>query len=193
MPLKMPPALFDYLGAAARERASRAAFKSAAQAWRLVRADGGSKAELAERAMERARRQSFDAYVAAMPPWFRSDTGWPKMKNADQIDLAIEFLEHDPWFNESGYFKEHLATRLKQVALTPTQIERLRAVVLKALTGKNRREFRDYWRLARKLDGDELRTGIEEISKQLDPTTRRHVSRLLRVLNQGGTPPKAWP
>ena len=193
MPLKMPPAQFDYASAAERFNASRAAFITAVSAWRAARAAGGSEAELAERAMERARQRMADDYRGAMPPWFANDLGWPKLKDASQIDLAIEFLEHDPWFNESGYFKEHLATRLKQAELSQDQINRLQDVVLRAVAGKSRREFRDYWRLARKLDDERLRRGIEELSKRPDPATRRHVARLLRVLNQGGTLPKRWP
>lgn len=77
------------------------------------------------------------------------------------LETLIGFLEADPFFFRSGYAKEKILKVVKRAPLDADQRARLREVCLAVVDGRDRREFRDYCRLAARLDGPELRTAIE--------------------------------
>ena len=64
------------------------------------------------------------------------------------VDTAIAFLEADPWFFRSGYEKQNIIRHLKRTPLTEPQRMRLARVVLAAIDGRDRIEFRHFGRLA---------------------------------------------
>lgn len=68
--------------------------------------------------------------------------------DARAVDEAIAFLEADPWFFRSGYQKERLIRHLKRLPLRGGQRARLGEIVIAAIDGRDRREFRHYCRLA---------------------------------------------
>ncbi|HSO93858.1 MAG TPA: hypothetical protein VLS53_05235, partial [Candidatus Dormibacteraeota bacterium] len=82
--------------------------------------------------------------------------------NRDQIDQAITFLEADPLANRSGRIKGDIVRRLSLASLEPDQEARLRTVVLRAVDAGDRREFKQHYRLARRLNNDDLRQGLIE-------------------------------
>ena len=81
------------------------------------------------------------------------------------IEMAVRFLEADPWFFRSGYIKEELLRMLRRVELSEQQQERLRAVVLDRIRSGSGREFRQYCRLARHLVNPEF---CELVSRVVD-------------------------
>lgn len=83
------------------------------------------------------------------------------------IETAIAFLEADPWFFRSGYEKETLIRHLKRTPMRLALSERLGDVVLAAIDGRDRREFRHYCRLACGVWSDHL---DEEIARRMTST-----------------------
>ncbi|MCB1744856.1 MAG: hypothetical protein KDK91_31105 [Gammaproteobacteria bacterium] len=63
-------------------------------------------------------------------------------------EFAVVFLEFDPAFFRSGYFKEYLIDRLKTHPHDARTRSRLGAVVVEAAKTRGTREFRRYCRLA---------------------------------------------
>lgn len=89
------------------------------------------------------------------------------------VDMAIAFLEADPWFFRSGYEKQVLIRHVKRARLSAVQRERLGRIVLAVVDGRDRIEFRHYCRLACGVWSDVL---DEEIAKRMtssDPGIRR--------------------
>jgi len=77
------------------------------------------------------------------------------------VEVLVRFLEADAYCDRSGYEKQDAIDALKRVELEPTVAARLRAVVLAVVDGYDRREFRAYVRLARKVDSPGLREALE--------------------------------
>jgi hypothetical protein len=101
------------------------------------------------------------------------------------IERLVTFLEADVVCHRSGYFKADAIKVLTRVPLTPALTERLERVVLAAVDGRDRREFRAYVRLARALDSKSIR---EQLSKRLvtaDERTMRHTRWVVDGLNTG--------
>jgi hypothetical protein len=126
------------------------------------------------------------AAAAAYPPDFETIYGRLREGNPAAIESAIEFLGADPWFVRSGYIKAKLVRLLKRLPLKPDQVERLRAVVVNVVDGRHRREFGDYCRLARCVDGPELRQALESRVVHPDEGVRGRAGWALQVL--GATP-----
>ena len=92
----------------------------------------------------------------------------------EAIEIAIQFLEVDPYFFRSGYIKTDLLRRLKRAPLTKSQQQRLRNVILARISGPDRRELRDYCRLAAALATPAFRIELEAMAKAADARTARH-------------------
>ncbi|MCI0525411.1 MAG: hypothetical protein L0Y75_09135 [Acidobacteria bacterium] len=100
------------------------------------------------------------------------------------VDGAINYLEEDEWTFRSGYAKAELIRLLRKLDLNHSQAERLRRVVLAVVDGRDRREFRQYCRLACKLDTPQLR---EELMRRLEDESevvRRHARWALEYLSR---------
>lgn len=98
------------------------------------------------------------------------------------VDRLVTFLEADVMCIRSGYFKADAIRVVSRVAFTPALKERLTRVLLAAVDGRDRREFRAYVRLARAVDAEPLR---EELGRRLaarDERTRRHARWVLNGL-----------
>ena len=103
-----------------------------------------------------------NAIEAAYPPGFWEH--YDRLKNGDArgVEMAIEFLEADPWFFRSGYIKANLARFLKHVTLSNQQVRRLEKVLLKIVDERNTQEFRNYSRLARMIATPALIEALKE-------------------------------
>lgn len=97
-------------------------------------------------------------------------------------DFAITFLELDPMYFGSGYFKEEIVRRLKWEFLTPGERERLRAVALDAARHRGQREFRHYCRLARRVADPGLVAELEKIAEDTDGAARNRARKMLAVI-----------
>jgi hypothetical protein len=123
-----------------------------------------------------------EAVEAAYPPGFWDDVARLEKGDVEALETAIQFLEADPYFDRSGYVKADLLRLIKRLPLTSEQAERLRAVVIDAVERRGGREFRAYCRLARRLDGPELREALSRQATSGDADIRRRAGWMLHVL-----------
>ena len=169
--------------AAEVERARRAIDRARSQP---LRSGSTRRGQLVRAAEVDAVRAFWAAVRAAYPDGFWQTIG-PRYEHlaagdAAAVELAVVFLEADPWFFRSGYVKADLIRRLQRLTLTPKLIDRLSAVVLAVVDGRDRREFRWYARLARRIDNSQLREALLERHKVTDPGVRRRAGWVLDAL-----------
>ena len=122
------------------------------------------------------------AVEAAYPPGFWDDVALLANGDTDGLETAIRFLEADPYFDRSGYVKADLLRLIKRLPLDLEQMTRFRAVVIDAVERRGGREFRGYCRLARRLDGAELRGALAKQARSGDAAIRRRAGWMLKVL-----------
>jgi hypothetical protein len=96
--------------------------------------------------------------------------------HARYVETAIAFLEADPWFFRSGYEKQKIIQHLKRAQLSETQRLRLARVVLAAIDGRDRVEFRHFGRLACGIWSDFLDEEVALRMQSPDPGIRRRAT-----------------
>jgi hypothetical protein len=165
-----------------------------------------AEAEAARRALhataaarDRNRPETYDAWhdavvafraaiAAAYPAGFWDSMGrrYERLAHGepDAIEMAVFFLESDPWFDRSGYVKEALLKRLKRLPLTPRIAARLHRVLLAAVDGRDRREFRRYCWLARSLVTPDLTRALRERLTSADAGVRRRAEWMLAAVER---------
>lgn|SRR5215831_8198277 len=129
-------------------------------------------------AVERLRA----AIDAAYPPGFWADYDRLRDRNPAGLESAIDFLEADPWFFRSGYIKARLTRLINRLSLTAEQVDRLRSVVLNIVDRRDGQEFRAYCRLARHVDGADLRHHLRDRLAHADSGVRRRAGWVLDAL-----------
>lgn len=146
-------------------------------AWRRLGADAALAHKALTKAFSEHVRDKDPARYEALLRDFRTKTAAalpssdPAFKTSlaagreRQVDTAIAFLEADPWFFRSGYEKEMIIRHLKRTELSIAQRVRLGRVVIAAVDGRDRREFRHYCRLACVVWSDVLDI---EIAKRME-------------------------
>jgi hypothetical protein len=92
------------------------------------------------------------------------------------VETGIAFLEADPWFFRSGYEKQNIIRHLKRAQLTEAQRIRLARVVLAAIDGRDRVEFRHFGRLACGIWSDFLDEEVANRMQSPDPGIRRRAT-----------------
>ena len=138
--------------------------------------------------------QAYQIWAAAFERWF-ADTApddraaaWTLYLLFDgrpaDLEPLVGFLERDPWTFGSGYSKADAIRFLKRAPLDDTAKQRLRRVVLNAVDGRDRREFRHYCKLARKVDAPDLRAALRERMTGNDPNVRRRAGWMLAACEQ---------
>jgi hypothetical protein len=92
------------------------------------------------------------------------------------VETAIAFLEADPWFFRSGYEKQKIIQHLKRAPLTEAHRQRLARVVLAAIDGRDRVEFRHFGRLACGIWSDFLDEEVAKRMQSADAGIRRRAT-----------------
>lgn len=115
----------------------------------------------------------FEAFDEAHPPGFLTSYELLKGRDPAGIEVAVAFLEADPWSFRTGYLKVDIIRYLIRLELEPSHCQRLQKVVLASVVGRDRREFRSYCRLARKVDSPELRNQLLALLEDDDSNVRR--------------------
>jgi hypothetical protein len=127
------------------------------------------------------------ALAAAYPQNFWSDLDDLRAGNAQHIETALAFLEADPIFFRSGYTKTAVLRAIKRLPLTSSDRDRLRAVVVHLITTRDGSEFRQYCRLARRLDGAGFRETLAQLAASDTPAVARRAQWVLAALDQKPT------
>ncbi len=102
--------------------------------------------------------------------------------DAAATETLVRFLEADVYCFRSGYLKADVIDVLKRVDLDAGATSRLRRVVLEVVDSYDRREFRAYCRLARKVDGEELRGPLRDRLTWSNPHVPRRAHWVLEAL-----------
>lgn len=89
-----------------------------------------------------------------------------KQNNQQIIDVAIEYLNIDPYFYRSGYIKEKIAHLLKQASLNQKQIHKLQTIFISHLMYIRRRESRAYYRLIQYYIDETLCIKLKKIAQE---------------------------
>lgn len=139
--------------------------KAAASVNAAHRRIGATASELGRsEAAHAAWEDSTIAFHRAMASMYPSDfleaVRTSKTGDPVAVERVVTFLEVDPWCFRSGYMKEEILHRLKSAPIDERQQGRLREIVLAAIDGGDRREFRSYCRLARRLVDDGFRAEL---------------------------------
>ena len=101
------------------------------------------------------------------------------------IDAIIEFLEVDIPAFRCGYAKERYYRKLKSLALTEQQKDRIKNIAFKMSQSDNyRREFRDLARLMVKLADREFVEKMKSISENSTPNIKFKIRIILETILQ---------
>jgi len=126
-------------------------------------------------------RERYDAL--AFPAGLSKQIGALKRLEPPAVEMAIRFLEADPWFHRSGYIKQEFVQRLKHAALSSEQMDRLRAVIERSLSNGTGRVASHLARLAPAVRSDSFIRSINLHSFSKDREVRRRAAQVLRVLD----------
>jgi hypothetical protein len=101
-----------------------------------------------------------------------------------RLETLLRFLETDVYCFRSGYVKADIIRVVTRLDLDASEVERLRVVVLDVVDGYDRREFRAYVRLARRVDSPGLREALRARRSSPDPRVRRHADWVLAGIEE---------
>lgn len=104
----------------------------------------------------------------------------------DAIEMAVRYLEANPWYFRSGYYKVDLLKLLGKHPLSDQQRSRLRTVILERVRGRPVREMRAYGRLAPKVATIEFEAELKAIAENSNRHAARHAKLILEYLGKPG-------
>jgi hypothetical protein len=90
--------------------------------------------------------------------------GLLKAGDSDGIEMPVRFLEADVYCFRSGYVKADAIRFLTRADLSAPVLGRLQRVVIDVISTYDRREFRSYIRLARRVDSPAFRAELRSIA-----------------------------
>src|ERR1700730_4070306 len=105
------------------------------------------------------------------------------------IEMAIRFLEANPWFFRSGYYKADILKLLRKHPLSDEKCARMRNVILERVRDRPVREMRAYARFAPKVSTPQFEAEITNIAENANRHSARHAQWGLDWLKSArGTP-----
>jgi len=132
----------------------------------------------------RAFHESYD--TLAFPGGITRQFELLKTGDPEAIEMAVRFLEADPWYFRSGYHKADLLKLLRQQPLTDDQCARLRSLILERVRGRPVRETRAYCRFAPKVTNAGFESEVTTIAQHSNRTAARHAQWILDCLKSAG-------
>jgi hypothetical protein len=99
--------------------------------------------------------------------------------DTEAVEEGLAFLERDPYFFRSGYYRERVARRLAKVELTPAQRSRARAVVLGTVDGDRHCPHPGVGRLARAVADNPMRRQLRSRLRHPDGAVARRALRMV--------------
>ena len=137
---------------------------------------------------EAARR--FREHVSPIDDLMNRCQSEPIESSGTLRECALDFLECDPMYFGSGYFKELVLDRLKGACLTKAETERLHKIMLDAVRRRGGREFRHYCRLAARIAGPGLLDEVSCLAISADPGIRSRAGMMRRYIEKHGHAPE---
>lgn len=135
----------------------------------------------------RAFRTSYDRL--AFPGGLSKEFELLRAGDVTAIEMAIRFLEANPWFFRSGYYKADILKLLRKHSLSEEQCARMRKLVLERVRDRPVREMRAYARFAPKISTPQFEAEITVIAANADRHAARHAQWVSDCLKSArGTP-----
>ena len=106
--------------------------------------------------------------------------------DAEAIEMAVRYLEADPWYFRSGYYKADMLRCLRKHPLSEEQSSRLRRLILKRVRESRVRETRDYCRFAPKVTNSEFEAEIRSIAANSNRLASRRAQWVIDCLRSSG-------
>jgi hypothetical protein len=143
--------------------------------------DHGSPAHV--RACE-AFRSNYDAL--AFPGGLKRGLSRLKMFDSETVEIAVQFLLADPWFNQSGYIKQEIVQRLKHAPLTQNQASVLRELILRSVITGTPRASKLFASLAPAVCSPGFWAEIESKTRSCDERTALRAQQVVHCLRSAG-------
>ena len=138
-------------------------------------------------AWQEASRDFFAAYDRlAFPGGLNREFELLKVGDPGAIEMAVRFLEADPWYFRSGYHKADVLKLLRKLPLTDEQCARLRDLILDHVRGRPRRETRDFCRFAPKVTNAEFESEVKTIAQNSNRHAARRAQWVLDCMKSAG-------
>ena len=142
------------------------------------------------------RRQSKEDHIAwkdACTAWnghrsilntFENDDALNRLEDGDPdlLDLAIAFVEVNPFYFRSGYLKKRLFRRLKHLKLTDTQRRRILMGILSAIRSQQGNGWKDFCSLATAFADSDFISSVSRFAEDADSHVVRRANLLLKYL-----------
>jgi len=119
----------------------------------------------------------------AFPGGLKEALNLLKQNDPATIEVAIVYLEADPYFHRSGYIKQQIARLLKQSILSEQNILQIQAVLLQFIQQGRGRQEHEYNRLAKKIKTPAFIESLQEIVRTTkEAGTSRRAKNMLAIL-----------
>jgi hypothetical protein len=134
-------------------------------------------------AWEEAARDFHTAYdKLAFPGGLSREFDLLRIGDVTALEMAIQFLEANPWFFRSGYYKADILKALRRYPLSDEQCARMRKVILERVRDRPVREMRAYARFAPKVSTPQFEAEITNIAADSNRHAARHAQWVLDCL-----------
>jgi hypothetical protein len=142
-------------------------------------------------AWQEAARTFHAAYDSlAFPGGLSREFELLKTGDVTAIEMAIRFLEADPWYFRSGYHKADILKMLRKHPLSEDQCSRMRKVILERVRGRPVREVRSFARFAPKVSTPQFEAQVRDIAENANRQAARHAQWILDCLKSAGKTPQ---
>lgn len=154
-----------------------------------------SKSPKHRAAWEEATRAFHAAYdKLAFPGGISREFELLRISDPAAIEMAIQFLEANPWHFRSGYHKADILKMLGRHPLSDKQCVRMRKLILERVRDRPVREMRAYARFAPRVSTPEFEAEITRIAENANRHAARHAQWVLDCLKSArGTTGGGWP
>ena len=146
------------------------------------------KHEAAWREAARAFHEAYDKL--AFPGGLSREFELLRIGDPTAIEMAVRFLEANPWYFRSGYYKADILKLLRKHPLSEEQCARMRTLILERVRGRPVREIRAFARFAPKVTTPEFEIEIVNIAENAKRHAARHAQWVLDCLKSAGKIPR---
>lgn len=155
---------------------------------KMSRERGESREQMA--AWQKAARAFHESYdKLAFPGGLSREFELLRNGDAAAIEMAIRYLEANPWYFRSGYYKADILKMLRKHSLNDDQCDRMRKLILERVRGLPVREMRAYARFAVKVSTPQFEAELIDIAGNTDRLAARHAQLVLDCLKSAGKKP----